>query len=214
MDNVDFHYTNAKVADIISFGNFPQKTGGDTTGKERIAWYVLARSETEMLVISKYALYCMPYNEKQKNTSWETSSVRRWLNSVFYECAFSAEEKKIIQTVNISSGDSLGDAFSCYSPTSDNVFLLDAREARRFMPEHIDSMCAPTEYAIAQGAFFDEDFTVDKKPACTWWLRSVDAISHVTPYVNCEGFVYNCAPAGETTICVRPALVLSSRISK
>ena len=48
------------------------------------------------LIVSDYALQIMPYNENNEDVTWETCSLREWLNSSFYEKNFTEEEKASI----------------------------------------------------------------------------------------------------------------------
>ena len=50
-------------------------------------------------------------------------------------------------------------------------------------------MCAPTKYAVAQGAYQSSDYTVDGVGACWWWLRSPGHVSGSAAHVNGDGDV-------------------------
>ena len=84
-----------KVGDIIKFGHYEQD-GNTSYGKEEIEWEVLKVESDRVLVVSKYALDCKPYNTEYTDVTWETCSLRQWLNSTFLNTAFSAEEQKKI----------------------------------------------------------------------------------------------------------------------
>ena len=55
-----------------------------------------------MLVISRYGLDCKPYNTEYEEITWETCSLRSWLNGEFYETAFIPEEKNVILPSSLS----------------------------------------------------------------------------------------------------------------
>ena len=61
------------------------------------------------LLISRYAIDCQPYNTEYKNVTWETCSLRKWLNEAFYNKAFTSEEKAkiILSEVKNDSDNSL-----------------------------------------------------------------------------------------------------------
>ena len=94
-------FNNIKVGDYIKFGAYEQDS--DTSnGKEEIEWLVLEVKDGKALVISKYALDCKPYNESYTEVTWETCTLRSWLNNDFINAAFSAVEKTMIPTVTVS----------------------------------------------------------------------------------------------------------------
>lgn len=76
----------------MSFGKYEQDNN-TSNGKEKIEWLVLEVKDGKALVISKYALDCKPYNTSSTNVTWETCSLRNWLNNDFINSAFSATEK-------------------------------------------------------------------------------------------------------------------------
>jgi len=82
----------------VQFGRYASEADGSP---RNIEWIVLDKEpDGTLLLMSKHGLELMPYNDKRDSVTWETSSVRRWLNNEFYINAFTNEEKsKIIQTV-------------------------------------------------------------------------------------------------------------------
>lgn len=86
------HSFDKKVGHYVSFGKYEQDNN-TSNGKEKIEWLVLEVKDGKALVISKYALDCKPYNTSSTNVTWETCSLRNWLNNDFINSAFSATEK-------------------------------------------------------------------------------------------------------------------------
>ncbi len=92
--------------------------------------------------------------------------------------------------------------------TKDKVFLLSIPEANRYFISDEARMCAPTEYAKAQGvSIIDSNLVVDGKGACSWWLRSPGCFKECAADVWSKG----CASVyGDTVDCpfigVRPAM--------
>ncbi|MBO4556087.1 MAG: hypothetical protein J5706_04940 [Elusimicrobiales bacterium] len=84
--------------DCVKLGRYPSEADGSPRD---IEWIVLDReADGTMLLMSKYGLECMPYNEQHAAVTWETSTVRHWLNKEFFINAFTKEEQsKIVQTV-------------------------------------------------------------------------------------------------------------------
>ena len=71
--------------------------------KEDIEWLVLETKDGKVLVISKFALDCKQYNMTYTDVTWETCSLRKWLNSSFLDAAFSSEEKAMIPMVTVAA---------------------------------------------------------------------------------------------------------------
>ena len=84
--------TSYKVGDIIKFGHYEQD-GNTSNGKEEIEWQVLKVESDRVLMVSKYCLDCKKYNETYTDVTWETCTLRKWLNNDFKKAAFSTEEQ-------------------------------------------------------------------------------------------------------------------------
>ena len=115
-----------KRGDIITFGVYPKN---DTAG---IDWLVLSVSADQVLLISQQILDVRPFHEGTKAAdeviSWETCSLRAWLNDTFYNTAFSSELKNLIQlsTVN-NSLYSNNDISTYFNNTHDVIHLTSKR---------------------------------------------------------------------------------------
>ncbi len=201
-----------KVGDVISFGHYEQDN--DTSnGREEIEWIVLAKDGNRTLVISKYALDCQPYIvEEYEGVTWETCTLRSWLNSDFYHAAFSAEEKKAIVQTNVTPDKTV----HCTNPgnsTEDSVFLLSKTEAEKYFSDNDARVCAPTAYAIAQGAYTNSYYnykTASGEAACCWWMRSPGHSWIYPAYVDIGGSVVYGGYFYTEYACVRPAMWIGS----
>ena len=161
----------AKVGDIVYFGTYEQDN--DTTnGKEDIEWLVLAKENNRVLVISDKALDCQPYNSSDTRVTWETRSLRTWLNTDFVNDAFSDGEKAMIPTVTVSADKNPQYDTDPGNATKDKVFLLSIVEAEKYFTSDEARKCVPTEYAISNGAYTSDSYTKGGKAICWWWLRS------------------------------------------
>ena len=150
------------------FGSYEQD-GNVENGKEPIEWIVLDTVGSRKLLLSLYALDCQKYNEDNKDTTWEKSSLRMWLNNEFVVEAFSEKEQhSIIETQVINSSSECNSDWNTNGGgnTRDKVFLLSASEYCRYFPSN-DDTCHNTNYARKQGA---KIWGFNK--TCTWWLRS------------------------------------------
>ncbi len=199
---IDEKIKPAEIGDYVIFGTYEQDN--DTSnGKENIEWLVLDKQDGKTLVISKYALDCNPYNTEWTDVTWETCSLRKWLNNEFIDTAFSTEEQARIPTVTVSAdknpiyyGTDPGNA------TEDQVFLLSIVEAKQYFRSDDARQCKATDYAVANGAYVDSE-----NGNCRWWLRSPGSYQTAAVYVDRDGYVGSygtCVDNGR--IAVRPAM--------
>ena len=164
--------SNARVGSTVFFGSYEQDNN-TANGKEDIEWIVLAKEGNKVLVISKYALDCQNYNSTHTNVTWETCSLRKWLNGTFINNAFSTAEQNMIQSTTVTADKNQW--YITTSPgnnTTDKVFLLSITEANKYFKSDEARKCAPTDYAIAQGAWTNDSYKTGGRATCWWWLRS------------------------------------------
>ncbi|MBR4084199.1 MAG: zinc-ribbon domain-containing protein [Lachnospiraceae bacterium] len=177
------------VGDTVYFGAYEQDN--DTgNGKEPILWDVIGQNEKGFLLLSHYVLEYMPFQSGDvaivdyatgvttTGVTWESSSIRDWLNDDFMKEAFSTSDQKyIIPVVNNTSDfkETLGQedhyinmqgGVGCAN-TKDNVFLLSIEEYYSYLnPQFvnyfsyvyasIDALAAPTKYARLKGASIEK----------------------------------------------------------
>ena len=157
----------AEVGDYVVFGSYEQDN--DTSnGKEDVEWLVLDVKGGKALLVSKYALDCKPYNTSYTDVTWETCTLRKWLNNDFLGAAFSADEKAMIPTVTVSADENPDYSTNPGNATQDQVFLLSITEANKYFSSDSARQCEPTDYAVASGAYVNSD----NGNFCWWWLRS------------------------------------------
>ena len=174
---------SVNIGDIYSFGSYEQDNN-KSNGQEDIEWLVLEKEGTRILVISKYALDCKPYNTSYTDVTWETCTLRRWLNNDFINAAFSAEEKTIIPTVKVSSNKNPEYSTNPGNVTQDQVFLLSITEEDKYFSSDSARQCEPTDFAVANGAWENDSGN------CWWWLRSPGANQCSAAYVYDDGDVF------------------------
>ena len=153
------------VGDLVAFGRYEQDNDL-ADGAEPIEWRVLDVLEDRVLLIARYGLDAQPYNAELKPVTWETCTLRAWLNRDFLRTAFTeAEQAHIVKTL-LDNTDGGND-------TADRVFLLSSLERERYIPDHDTALCAPTDYAIARGAYVNPaGHVTDGREDGAWWLRS------------------------------------------
>ena len=197
----------------ITFGRYPQTANGNDNTP--IEWLILDRDEQKILIVSKYGLDAQPYKKDYTSLTWETCTLRTWLNGTFYNKAFSSAEKAAILTTNVDNSKN-----QCYSGwntsggnnTQDKVFLLSYAEANKYFgvthdtTSNTKSRVAPTAYAIAQGAYtHSSNKTADGTDAGWWWLRSPGFYQSSAAGVRTDGSL-NYYRVDDASGSVRPAL--------
>ena len=201
------------VGDIVIFGHYEQDNDL-TNGTEPIEWNVLAVQGDRALLVSHYGLDAKPYNTSYAFVTWETCSLRKWLNDDFLGAAFSAEEQTAILTTMVDN--SLSQGYSVWNTdggrnTQDRVFLLSCAEANRYFGvtwennKNIEARLHPTAYAVRNGATMSENIkNADGESADSWWLRSPGYCQLVAAYVYAPGSLNNTS-ADLAFLSVRPA---------
>ena len=175
---------DAQVGDYVFFGAYEQDNN-TSNGMEDIEWLVLEVKDGKALLISKYALDCQQYNTSYTGVTWETCTLRKWLNNDFINSAFTADEKAIIPTVMVSADKNSAYSTDPGNATQDQVFLLSIVETNKYFSSNDARECKPTEYAIANGAFVNSD-----NGNCWWWLRSPGRYQDYAADVRKDGDVH------------------------
>ena len=203
INNEDFLRKVFSAGSYIDFGSYPQtKDGNDDTP---IEWLVLESDGETALLISRYALDCKPYNEYQMYTTWERCTLRYWLNNEFFNKAFSAEEKQYVLQSDVSADKNPWRSTNLGSATKDKVFLLSSAEANKYFKSDDARKCAPTDYALQQGAHTSDSDKVEGRETCEWWLRSPGYYSIDATDVDHNGSIYSCN-AEISYVAVRPCV--------
>ena len=184
----------AEVGDYVFFGSYPQTSDGR---EKPIEWQVLKKTNDGALVISRYGLDCVKYDDQNGYTgwdpaavSWEESSLSQWLNEDFYNRAFSQEEQNRIHTIKLYKDRN----YLC------KVYLLTQENVENYFPTKASRQCWATDYALKMGAA-----ALDSNDGCSWWwLRSDEAAAKV-PDVDSDGSISTARVNGEKAV-VRPVL--------
>ena len=191
------------VPQTVEFGRYVQdKSGVDAP----IEWLILELTPYRALLISKYALDCKPYNTSKAEVTWESCTLRKWLNEDFFNTAFSDGEKAMIPTVTVSADENPDCDTDPGNATQDKVFLLSIPEASRYFKNNEARTCVPTACAIGNGAY-TESYAKGGAATCWWWLRTPGEDQNLATGVLDEGSVYSSVDhVNSNILCVRPAL--------
>ena len=211
-----YNFSKVKVGDTIKFGTYEKDFPAD--GRDPIEWVVLEKRKDRMLVVSKYCIESMPYDIEKKSVTWETCTLRKWLNDEFYKVAFNTKEKKLIRTTTLKNYNNATFGTFGGNDTKDKVFLLSERDVMNEKYgfnswgsiHDINRRCAPTDFAIAQALLKgrEEEFlTKDNDYAYNWWLRTPGYLDYEAAFVADSGGTLSGGDnVNSFMICVRPAM--------
>ena len=154
-----------------------------------IEWITLEKNGDITLLLSKDIIEKSPYKSDFASTTWETCTLRTYLNATWYEDTFSDEEKAKIQTTNVVNINNAEYNTSGGNTTKDKVFLLSIDEADQYFSR--DQNRVAECYGIVD----------------SWWLRSPGNNDRSAAYVGRNGFIYNYGESvSNESIGIRPAL--------
>jgi hypothetical protein len=212
--------------DCVWFGNYRQyDTNGDgvtddNDEKQPIKWRVLSVDGDDAFLLADECLDCKKYNEEHPSLTWETCTLRQWLNGTFMDEAFSDEEKNAIMQTTVVNEDNPRWDTEGGNDTVDKVYLLSLSEATNraygfpmSYPVNDYFVCSKTrrgkvtDYAYHNGAY-KSDYG-EYAGMGWWWLRSPGTNSDDAMLVDDNGDVYNYDIVGHGKYCVRPALHLN-----
>ena len=134
---------------------------------EPIKWAVVSESKSRALIVAVSVIDSMQfsYDGQMQSNNYAESTVRAWLNDVFYETAFSELEAKMILTATVDNSlASTMDAANSYvcENTEDNVFLLSRQEYVQYLGTDGGAAKRATAYAKSLG--------VTVSAGRSWWL--------------------------------------------
>lgn len=173
--------------ETVLFGSYEQD-GDAANGKEPIEWLVLARDGDKTLLLSKYALdhqSFMPFYEPVTEPfTWESCSLRQWLNSTFLNAAFSAEEQRRLLTTTVITAPGGRKGSENPFTTEDRVFLLSDTEVYAYFSSEAATVTDYTAYALSEAPWAGN--ATAPAPAI-WWLRTTDGGNHPDSVYTCGG---------------------------
>lgn len=206
----------------IILGKYPQSSDGT---EYPIAWIVVKELNGKTLLLSEKCLDTLPFDEIKPNydsppSTWNKSTLRKWLSTEFFNTAFSEEEKKLIipyEYEEISTNyRSVSRKFEKNTfRLKDFIFLLSVKEVPLGKNK---AQAELTEYAKTKGL---KAYNPNKY--AHWWLRTT-SFSSSAAVVEASGNIYergysvdsgfeakNLWTLGGEKIGVRPAIWVSNR---
>ena len=160
---------------------------------EAIKWNILKTENNKALIISDLILDSQDYyhskddrsgaTDYQGNSTTDTvhannymySYIRSWLNTTFYETAFTSLQKQIIETTEVDNSVKTTSNFSekyvnyvCPN-TNDKLFLLSYSEAKTYYSTNDARKAQGSDYAKSQGLYLKTSTDI----GCSYyWHRS------------------------------------------
>ena len=108
---------DSEIGDVVAFG--------------RYTWYVAEKADGICTLLCAGPVAEMPYNDEKTDVTWETCSLRRWLNGEFFDSKFSDGEKAaILTTHNTFTAEDSAYGMDCGNETEDKVYLFTDMEAK------------------------------------------------------------------------------------
>ena len=222
--------TDETTWDCVWFGNYWQSdTNGDGVAdkndeKEPIKWRVLSVDGDDVFLMADKNLDVKPYNETDTNVTWETCTLRSWLNGYgtsenvcgkdyasdnFLDEAFSKEEQAEIKTATIINEDNSYWHTEGGNNTMDKVCLLSLSEVSNpaygfnniFVNSHT-RIALNTAYVAEYSGMSSVGETND------WWLRSPGKNSNYAADVDTCGDGSYSYVSNDDYDAIRPALHL------
>ena len=205
------------VGNIVTFGTY---------AGESIQWKVLEdKGNGTYVLLSEYGLEAKAYNEEYVDVTWETCTLRSWLNGEFYQTAFTDKERAQILLTDVVNADNAEYGTEGGNDTQDYVYLLSLDEVQRYFGDRLDDfgccedlICMPTQHAVDSGAStlsadwikeYLSDYSYEfREGECEWWLRSPGYLKSSTAYVLFGIVSSNGTIVGFDNECVRPVIVV------
>ena len=203
--------TGTVNVDWIESTTATKKGQGPYYSKDPVKWRVLENANNQAFLLSDKNLDVVQYHEDEEDVTWETSTMRSWLNGYdasknsggnagvdysndnFINSAFNANEKAVIADTTVENDDNSSHSTEGGNNTTDKIFLLSIAEAMNTSYGFTDSTSSTdtrivvnTAYVANGGRTSGGMYDVDK--ADYWWLRSPGIGTKMAACVdNCGG---------------------------
>ena len=169
-----------QAGDKILFGNYE--------------WRVLEVQNNTALIITEYIIEQRAYHNAYKDITWADCSLRKYLNSEFYDRFSAAEKSRIIPVLN-KNPDNQWYGTKGGTDTQDSIFLLSIEETVcRYFGDSSSKLYSPGKN---QRYWFERKdknnskriarLEKRKEGSWWWWLRSPGRVSIKAVYIHGDG---------------------------
>lgn len=184
--------------DCLYFGHYPQSADGKGGFQnEAIRWRVLWTEGNEAFLLSDKLLDATVYHQQFCDVTWETSTVRKWLNGTgaddFLGKAFTAAEQEAILEKTIQNPDDPAEGTPGGNATADKVFFLSAEEAENrdygfpvYTAKDGARRALVTDYTKSLGVAT----SITYPGAANWWLRSPGHRPYIAKVASFWGSIF------------------------
>ena len=182
---------------------------------EPIKWRVLSTAGDQAFLQADLALDDQRYNYNDTSVTWESSSMRSWLNGYgpeknepkmdyrsdsFLQDAFTSAQRQAIRTTEVENADNLYYRTEGGNNTTDKIFLISEQEvygtkagsygfAEAYGTNDEARRRKSSTYAKAKGVWSDYGVGAGYDGNCYWWLRTPGYYTFFTMRVEYDGYV-------------------------
>ena len=132
----NFPDLNAKYGDVVTFGHYWLNNDREKDGEsapEPLTWRVMEKGGDSLLLMSDQIIDTHVYSDVEEDVTWETSAIRKWLNSEFLASAFTPAELACLEVSEVKAEASSGFPETPQgSDTKDRAWLMSVKEASRY----------------------------------------------------------------------------------
>ena len=191
-------------ADNVYFGAYQQSSNGSGGyNTDPVKWRVLSNADGQLFLLSDQNLDVFQYHTEQEYVTWETSTMRSWLNGYdaskntggdsgidytgdnFLDAAFSAKEQAAIAVTDVVNGPNPDYNTDGGNNTTDRIFLLSIAEVynRSYFPD-FRWFSTNTAYVADGGKLGSGMHEVGEND--WWWLRSPGFDNTMAVFIDWE----------------------------
>ena len=177
------------------------------TGVDPIKWRVLQNSGSQLFLLADDNLDCKEYNESDSLVTWESCTLRTWLNDNFINSAFSGAEMSSIADTSVINSDNPDYGTSGGNNTTDKLLLLSIDEVRNTTYGFTDD-----NSRLAEDTAYTSNYAIlEYGPCGPWWQRSPGIHDDFSAaYVHADGEVSTSGLSVDISeVAIRPALNLN-----
>jgi hypothetical protein len=182
-------------------------------------WLVLAVENDRVLLVTKDALDMRAFNEEAAEVTWETCSLRSWLNDEFYNQFTAEEQEQIAETVVVNEDNSEYGTVGG-NTTEDKVFLLSLAEVEQYFANdaarlaglnmaRAEAEIRAEELAAKLGASSENVLTaLTEYEGMVWWVLRSPGSNGNCAGIRDDGSIDKNGDSVTGDFAVRPALWL------
>lgn len=203
-----------------TYGSFPDRVVDNDHPKgatywfryDPISWDILDREAG--LIAASFALDAQPYSYESTVLHYTSSDLRAWLNTVFYDTAFSEAEKELIRQTSCSvAGLSTAAPLPGEPALTDRIFLLSGADVTNPAFGFTETGEYPDYARDIYGTPYADALDNDNHYASAQWILRADDTSSYSYVYSCFGYLSKGFIGSDPLACrqissIRPALCI------